>query len=135
HRVEVGDGAAAILREYWREGLRDCEGAEEVHFHLLSPALDPLRIGEFAAGEPDDARVVDEKFRVGRGRGGGGDLRGVRDIEFQRRDAGAVAGHERVESRDAAGGGVHLSYAGREQRVHDGFADATVGAGGGWGRA
>src|SRR5437588_79542 len=61
--------------------------------------------------------------------GGAGDLRGVRDIELQRRDAGAVAGHERTEGRDAAGGGVHLSYAGRDERVHDGFADATVGAG------
>src|SRR5256714_8577218 len=48
HGVEVGDGATAILREYWREGLRDCEGAEKVHFHLLSPTLDPLGIREFA---------------------------------------------------------------------------------------
>jgi hypothetical protein len=77
HRVEVGDGAAAILREDWREGLRDREGAEEVHFHLLSPALDPLRIGEVAAEEADDARVVDEEVDVRRGRGGGGDLRAL----------------------------------------------------------
>src|SRR5881296_3258480 len=109
HRVEVGDGAAAILRDYWREGLRDREGAEEVHFHLLSSGLDPLRITEFATGEADDAGVVDEEVHVRRDRGGCGDLRGVRDIELQRHDAGAVAGHERVEGRDAAGGGVHLS--------------------------
>src|SRR6266705_3833845 len=64
HRVEVGDGAAAILREYWREGLRDREGAEEVHFHLLSPALDPLRIVEFATEEADDARVVDQEVHA-----------------------------------------------------------------------
>src|SRR2546422_5745059 len=126
HRVEVGDGAAAILPEYWREGLRDREGAEEVHFHLLSPALDPLRISEFATEEADDARVVDQEVHVRRSRGGGGDLRGVRDIELQRRDAGAVAGHERVEGRDAAGGGGHLSYARPDERVHDRFADAPV---------
>ena len=34
-----------------------------------------------------------------------------------------------IEGRDAAGRGVHLSYAGRDERVHDGFAEATVGAG------
>src|SRR5206468_8575051 len=114
--------------EYWREGLRDREGAEEVHFHLLSPALEPLRIREFATEEADDAGVVDQEVHVRRGRGGGGDLRGVGDIELQRRDAGAVAGHERAEGRDTAGGGVHLSYTGRDERVDDGFADATVGA-------
>src|SRR6185503_17228615 len=129
HRVEVGDGAAALLREHWREGLRDREGPEEVHFHLLSPALDPLWIREFATEEADDARVVDQEVHVRRGGGGGGDLRGVRDIELQWRDAGAVAGHEWIEGRDAAGRGVHLSYAGRDERVHDGFAEATVGAG------
>src|SRR5207247_9922034 len=64
HRVEVGDGAAAILREYWREGPRDREGAEEVHFHLLSPALDPLRIRECSAEEADAARVVDQDVYV-----------------------------------------------------------------------
>src|SRR5712692_9655162 len=126
YRVEVGDGAAAILREYWREGLRDREGAEEVHFHLLSPALDPLRISEFATEEADDARVVDQEVHVRRSRGGGGDLRGVGNIELQWRDAGAVAGHERAEGRDAAGGCVHFSYTGRDERVHDGFADAAV---------
>src|SRR6185295_7240452 len=118
-----------VLREYGREGLRDREGAEEVHFHFLSPAIDPLRIGEFATGEADDARVVDQEVHVRRRRGGGGDLRGVRDIELQRRDPGAVAGDERVEGRAAARGGVHLSYAGRDERVRDGFADATVGTG------
>src|SRR2546428_1319739 len=128
HRVEVGYGAAAILCEYWREGLRDREGAEEVHFHLLSPALDPLRISEFATEEADDTRVVDQEVHVRRSRGGGGDLRGVGDIELQRRDAAAVAGHERAEGRDAAGGGGHLSYARRDERGHDAFADATGGA-------
>src|SRR5256885_1373230 len=135
HRVEVGDGAAAILREYWREGLRDRKGAEEVHFHLLSPALDPLRISEFATGEADDARVVDQEIHVRRSRGGGRDLRRVGHIELERHDAGAVAVHERTEGRDAAGGGVHLSYARRDERAHDGFADATVGAGDGCGLA
>src|SRR5438132_9017359 len=123
HRVEVGDGAAAILRQYWREGLRNREGAEEVHFHLLSPALDPLRISEFATEEADDARVVDQEVHVRRTRGGGGDLRGVGDIELQRRDEGAMPGHERAKRRDAAGGGVHLSYARRADRVTNDFAD------------
>src|SRR5829696_7619598 len=40
-----------------------------------------------------------------------------------------MALHERVEGRDVAHGGVHLFYAGRDERVHDGFADATVGGG------
>ena len=87
---------------------RDHEGAEEVHLHLLSSTLDPLRISEFATEEADDARVVDQEVHVRRGRGGGGNLRGVGDIQLQRRDAWAVAGHERVEGREAAGGGVHL---------------------------
>src|SRR5205823_8568969 len=123
------DGAAAILREYWREGLRDRQGAEEVHFYLLSPALDPLRISECATGEADDAGVVDEEVHVRRDRGGCGDLRGVGDIELQRHHAGAVAGHERLEGRHAARGGVDFFYAGGDERVHDGFADATVRAG------
>src|SRR6059058_2240195 len=41
--------APAILREDWRERLRHGERAEEVHFHLPSPALDPLRVGEIPA--------------------------------------------------------------------------------------
>src|SRR5439155_26134416 len=97
-------------------------------FHLPSPALDPLRISECSTEEADDTRVVDQEVHVSRSRGGGGDLRGLGDIELQRRDAAAVAGHERAEGRDTAGGGVHLSYAGRDERVDDGFADATVGA-------
>ena len=66
--------AAAIFREHGREGLRDREGAEEIRFHLLSPALDPPRISEFAAEEADDPRVVDQEVYVRRSRGGGSDL-------------------------------------------------------------
>jgi hypothetical protein len=40
-----------------------------------------------------------------------------------------VAVHERVERRDVAGGSVHFFHARRDECVHDGFADATVGAG------
>jgi hypothetical protein len=39
------------------------------------------------------------------------------------------ARHERIERRDVARGGVHFFHAGRDERVHDSFADATVGAG------
>ena len=76
-----------FFASHWREGLRHREGAEEVHFHLLSPALDPLRIGKFATEEADDARVVDQEIDVGRGRRGGRDLRRAGHIELERHDA------------------------------------------------
>ena len=34
-----------------------------------------------------------------------------------------------LERRDVAGGGVHFFHAGRDERVHEGFPDAAVGAG------
>jgi hypothetical protein len=98
-------------------------------FTSISCRPPSIHFGEFATEETDNARVVDQKVHVCRSRGGGGDLRGVRDIELQRRDAGAMAVDEWVERRDVAGGGVHLFHAGCDERVHDGFADATVGAG------
>ena len=76
-----------LLREDWREGLRNGEGAEEIHFHLPSPALDPLRIREVATEEADDARVVDQEVDVGRGGGGGRDLRRAGHIELERHHA------------------------------------------------
>ena len=70
----------------WAEGLRDREGAEEVHFHLPPPALNPFRIRKVAAVEADDAGVVDEEIYVRCDRRGGGDLRGVGHIELERHD-------------------------------------------------